>query len=378
MTDDDRLPVIDVHRVHIAAAPELVWEALGTVLPMGEGRLSRAVGLLLGLHPADRRGDPLTIGSTAPGFAVVRADVPTQLLLQGRHRFSRYALAFSLHRAAGGTAVLAETRPSFPGRGSGIRGPRAHRAPTGRSTVSAVPGMPQAVAELAERLTEFGWVSDLLVGGSLAMNDYVPGVSDLDLVAIVDGTVDPGRLTTLTTLHRRLDAGCAAGTNLGCVYVSGAQVLHLQVCHPTWTHQRMVQRVLSGLSRAELVRHGFAVFGRPPVQILGQVTHEQVREATRAELLGYWQWASRRPWMWLDPVIADLGLTSMARGRHTLQTGELLTKSAAVEKADVPAWLVDQLRARRQGQVVPSPRLRTAALAWRDARRTVARARTPL
>ena len=240
----------------------------------------------------------------------------------------------------------------------------------------AVSDLPPAVVELADRLSELGWVSDLLVGGSLATNDYVPGVSDLDLVAIVDGPVNAGRLLTLTALHGRVDAGCGAGVDLGCGYVSAARLLDLQVRHATWTHRRMVQRVLSGIARAELVRHGFAVFGRPPLQILGPVSSEQVREAARVELLGYWQWASLRPWMWLDPVIADLGLTSMARGRHALQTGELLTKTRAVEGADVPGWLVDQLRARRQGQIVSSPRLRTALLAWRDARRTVALART--
>jgi hypothetical protein len=74
--------------------------------------------------------------------------------------------------------------------------------------------------------------------------------------------------------------------------------------------------------------------------------------------------------MWLSPVIADLGLTSMARGRYTLRTGSLLTKSAAVEQADAPGWLIDQLRARRRGEIVASPRLRTAYIAWRDARRT--------
>lgn len=65
----------------------------------------------------------------------------------------------------------------------------------------------------------------------------------------------------------------------------------------------------------------------------------------------------------------------MARGRHTLETGELLTKTRAVEQAAVPAWLVDQLRARRRGSDVRSPQLRMVLLTWRDARRTVALAR---
>jgi hypothetical protein len=68
----------------------------------------------------------------------------------------------------------------------------------------------------------------------------------------------------------------------------------------------------------------------------------------------------------------------MARGRHALRTGALLTKSQAVEQADAPAWLVEQLRARRRGEHDPSPRLRTALIAWRDARRTTGRAGGPV
>jgi hypothetical protein len=63
----------------------------------------------------------------------------------------------------------------------------------------------------------------------------------------------------------------------------------------------------------------------------------------------------------------------MARGRSTLQTGCLLAKSAAIEKAQAPEWLIDQLRARWRGEPVASLRLATGWIAWRDARRTVTR-----
>jgi hypothetical protein len=116
------------------------------------------------------------------------------------------------------------------------------------------------------------------------------------------------------------------------------------------------------------------MFGRAPLDVLPAMSDDEVRDAARAELTGYWAWVARRPIVWLDPVMADLGLTSVARGRHALATGELLTKTVAIERADAPPWLIDQLRARRRGEDVSSPRLRTALIAWRDARRTVAQA----
>jgi hypothetical protein len=235
--------------------------------------------------------------------------------------------------------------------------------------------MPPAVRHLAGRLAGLGWVTDLLVAGSLATGDYVPGVSDLDLVALTAGPVGPARQEILAGLHRELDHGAAQGLDLGCVYVDSGSLTDLEALHPTWTHGSLVQRILSEVTRAELVRHGFAVLGRPPAAVLTEMTDDDIRRAARAELCGYWARAARRPLWWLNPVIADLGLTSMARGRHALKTGELLTKTQAIEQAHAPAWLKDQLRARRQGLQVTSPRTRTALIAWRDARRTVAGAR---
>lgn len=231
------------------------------------------------------------------------------------------------------------------------------------------------VEEFGRRLAGLGWVTDLLVAGSLATGDYVPGVSDLDLVAIVDGEVDGPRQEALKAMHRQLDDGLAAGLDLGCVYVDVAALPHTATRHPTWTHGLFVHRILSGVTRVELVRHGYAVLGRGPSAVLPPMSDDDVRAAADAELSGYWAWAARRPWIWLNPVMVDLGLTSMARGRHALRNGALLTKSEAVERADAPAWLIDQLRARRRGEALSSPRLRAALIAWRDARRTVADAR---
>jgi hypothetical protein len=237
--------------------------------------------------------------------------------------------------------------------------------------------VPTAVTAFAGRLVAFGWVTDLWVAGSLATGDYVPGVSDLDLVAVVDGPLDRFREAQLVAMHEELDSGMASGADLGCAYLAERLVGDPTVRHPTWTHGSLTRRPLSGITRAELVHHGWELFGRPPATALPAMPSDEVREAARSEVSGYWAWASRRPWLWLQPVIADLGLTGMARGRYAVETGRLLTKTEAIEHVHAPDWLIDQLRARRRGEVVRSPRVRTAWIAWRDARRTVRSARRP-
>jgi hypothetical protein len=232
-----------------------------------------------------------------------------------------------------------------------------------------------AVEKLAGKLRPLGWVTDLFVGGSAATGDYRSGVSDLDLVAVTDRPMDLDGRSTIVAIHEELDAAATAGTNLGCAYVTSSALFDVDTRHPTWTHGRFVERTLSGLVRAELVRYGFAVLGRPPQNVLRGMSDDDVRRAAQAELTGYWATAARRPWWWLDPSLADLSLTSMARGRHTLATGELITKSSAIDSVQAPDWLRDEIRARREGRSVRSPRLRTAWIAWRDACRTTAAAR---
>jgi hypothetical protein len=227
------------------------------------------------------------------------------------------------------------------------------------------------VAEFASRLAGLGWVTDLLVAGSMATGDYVPGVSDIDLVALVDGPVTAEREAALAAVHDSTDPAL----KLGCVYVPADLVDDLAAKHPTWTHGVFLYRILSGVNRAELVLHGYAVFGRPPLAVLPPMGPDDVRAAARAELGGYWARAVRRPSIWLDPGMADLSLTAMARGRHALRTGTLLTKSDAIGQIAGPASLIDELRARRRGEPVRSPRLRTALISWLDAWRTVSGAR---
>ena len=121
---------------------------------------------------------------------------------------------------------------------------------------------PEAVDELGRRVRELGWATDLWVAGSLATGDYVPGVSDLDLVAVVDGAVTPERRRTIAELHRDLDQGLAQGTDLGCQYVEAGRLLDREVLHPTWTHGAMGDRIRTGWIAWRDARRTVAAAGR--------------------------------------------------------------------------------------------------------------------
>ncbi len=86
----------------VAAPPGDVWAALEPALDSTFSRArSRMIERILG---CDDGG----------GFHVGRSDPPRTLSLEGRHRFSRYRLAFEIEPAVAGSKLRAVTHAEFP------------------------------------------------------------------------------------------------------------------------------------------------------------------------------------------------------------------------------------------------------------------------
>ena len=113
-----QLPYLDEHATVIAAGVDDVWLVLSETLDRTFSR-THATGYARAIRCADSTASgprPLTEGSTIPGFRVAAATPESELVLQGRHRFSIYALAFHLEQITAGRSLLrAESRATFPG-----------------------------------------------------------------------------------------------------------------------------------------------------------------------------------------------------------------------------------------------------------------------
>ncbi|MBF5041693.1 hypothetical protein FGE12_04775 [Aggregicoccus sp. 17bor-14] len=97
------LPFVDEHSRRVNATPERPWKALvGLVRSRMSDPAARAFVAAWRLEPAS-------------GFGIAEQVEPSQLTLRGRHRFSRYELAFHLEPGPDGVIVSARTSADFPG-----------------------------------------------------------------------------------------------------------------------------------------------------------------------------------------------------------------------------------------------------------------------
>ena len=112
------LPFVDEHARDVEASREAVWDELLVLVDQSFAGAPREAGArLLGCRETGAGGPrPLAEGSMVAGFRVVEAVRPSRLVLEGRHRFSSYRLAFFVDELpAGRSRLRAGTWAAFPG-----------------------------------------------------------------------------------------------------------------------------------------------------------------------------------------------------------------------------------------------------------------------
>lgn len=220
------------------------------------------------------------------------------------------------------------------------------------------PGIADLLSGFGDRIRPVAGAVGLYVGGSLATGDYHPGISDMDLAAVIARPLTPEQQAATQAAHRELIAAEPAAVKLHCVYVPADDIADVAREHWTWAVEQFFQRAFSGVARAELRAYGFAVFGEPPRAVIPEVTDDALREAVRGELTGYWTRALDREPIWLEDIYVDLSLITLARVDATLRGDGLITKREAIGRLarfGVPDELIAEIRRRREGERVPVP-----------------------
>lgn len=148
--------------------------------------------------------------------------------------------------------------------------------------------------------------------GSLAMGDFQPGRSDLDLIAVVESAPDGEQRQRLERLHKALGTEFPQAHTLHCSYMVRAELTDPTVRHLTWAHEEIMTRPVTAVSRRELHTGDLALFGPPPTELLPAVSDEELAAFVRADLRDFWLPATAHP-----PALAPghLGRPRAARPR---------------------------------------------------------------
>jgi hypothetical protein len=192
--------------------------------------------------------------------------------------------------------------------------------------------------------------------GSLALGDFQPGRSDLDLVALTGTALTSAQEQDLQRMHEVLHGREPQAEKLHCVYVVRSQLDDADREHLTWAHGELFNRVLSLVSRRELLQGGLCLYGPVPSGVVPPVTDKDLAAYIRGDLQDYWYPRTDEADLWLHDIWVDMGLVTFARATVTLREGRLITKREALEVLPglgAPADVVTDIYRRRYQ--TPSP-----------------------
>jgi Domain of unknown function (DUF4111) len=215
---------------------------------------------------------------------------------------------------------------------------------TARTAVDAL------LAGLDRRLP--GRIEGFYVVGSTCLGAFRPDRSDVDFVAIVaGGRLDPGELSRLRNIHRRLWADALARDALRGrwpVVCNGSYLPPDALSRSPLEVTPLAGQVAGRFGIAEpgfdvnpitwhtLARHGIAIRGPDPASLNVRSDPAELRAWTIGNLNGYWRrWVGRvsRPGLAtvraLPRRFTAWGVLGAPRLHYTLATGEIATKEEA-------------------------------------------------
>jgi len=192
--------------------------------------------------------------------------------------------------------------------------------------------------------------------GSLAGGDYQEARSDLDLIAVLEGSVSLGAIRKLVRLHRRLRSDEPLAAKLHCSYLTPGTMAGAERSYLTWAHNRLMKRPVTPVTRRELHTFGLVLHGKPPEDLLPPVPDRELHDFVVRDQKEFWRPAVDKARLWKQNVWVDLGTITFARATVTLRDGRLISKREALELLPglgAPVEVVDDIRRRRYEDPAP-------------------------
>jgi hypothetical protein len=180
--------------------------------------------------------------------------------------------------------------------------------------------------------------------GSLAIGDFDPATSDLDIIVVTDSALLEDRIAALRDFHTRFgDSGSLWAERLEAVYVPQDD---LRVPASASTHYPQVERdrpffveLLEpgwSVQRYTLREHGVVIAGPAPHELLDPIDPDEMRR-DGAIIAHTWLDQAERDPTWLDwarpRAYFAFVVATLCRLLYTLETGGVASKPAATRWA---------------------------------------------
>jgi hypothetical protein len=196
--------------------------------------------------------------------------------------------------------------------------------------------------------------------GSLALRDFMPGRSDIDIVVATADVLSDEAFAALKAMHTQFVAsGSPLARELEGSYVplndlrwyDSTNALYpridrgqtLRVEHSSWWV----------IDRYVLREHGIILAGPPPKTLVPRILRSELQQAARNILHNHWEWRLNDPVKLRPPDSQVYAVLTMCRILYTFQYGTVVSKTEAA------AWVQRTL----PEQMIT---LVTQALEWRN------------
>lgn len=211
------------------------------------------------------------------------------------------------------------------------------------------------LAVLGERLI------GLYLHGSLAGGDFNPRRSDIDFLAVTDGSLTSPVVAQLAAMHAQL----AVSGLFWIKKMEGSYIPQNELRRYDPTHANHPALRVDGsfdidhhasdwiIQRAIIRERGIALIGPHPRTLIDPVSPEEIRQAARGILREWWQPMLDDPYRLRDREYQAYAVLTMCRSLYTLETGQVTAKSAAAH------WAAERLGETWHGVI-------QRALAWPD------------
>lgn len=188
---------------------------------------------------------------------------------------------------------------------------------------------------------EPGFIDGIYLTGSLTVNDFYPGKSDIDFLVLCKTLPDKQTAARIKQVHKSIEKRYAqprlSGSYLaaGSLYADDPESIPTLSYHAGSVHYQHFD--MAPVALAELKFNAYTVLGRNAGTLPVEITRQQMDDFLHRNIHSYWRkWMERHAaifkrkiLLFLFPRLTEWAVLGVARQIYTLQTGKITSKRAA-------------------------------------------------